>query len=262
MRKKIKLKKLNIFIFIVLIVCIVSFVCNFIKIIKWNTNNKETNEIINEIEEKIEIQDNIATIQDDKEISNKVTYDFNLLKDINNQTIAWLKVNGTNIDYPVVQSKDNSYYLNHSFDKTYNDAGWIFLDYRNDIYNLGKNNIIYGHARLDKSMFGSLKNTLKENWFNDKNNHIINLFTETETMTFEIFSVYHLKTENYYITTDFTSSEFAKFINTLKDRSIYEFDNEVTLDDRILTLSTCYKTDQKLVVHAKLIKKETSDSSL
>jgi len=260
MCKKIKLKKLNILVFIILIICIVSFVYNLIKIISWNRNNKETTKIIDKINNTVEVQKEVSTVQDDA-INSQVNHDFNLLKDTNNQTIAWLKVNGTDIDYPVVQSKDNSYYLNHSFDKTYNDAGWIFLDYRNDINNLGKNNIIYGHARLDKTMFGSLKNTLKKSWFEDRNNHIINLYTENETMTFEIFSVYHIKTENYYITTDFTSSEFATFINTLKDRSIYNFENEVTLTDKILTLSTCYKTDQKLVVHAKLIKKETSDSS-
>ena len=69
-----------------------------------------------------------------------------LLKE-NQETVSWITVNGTNINYPVVQHSDNEYYLNHSFDGSENSAGWIFLDYRNNIENTEKNTIIYGHSR-------------------------------------------------------------------------------------------------------------------
>ena len=68
----------------------------------------------------------------------------------------------TNINYPVVQTNDNEYYLGRAFDKSKNDAGWVFMDYRNDVNNLSDNTIIYGHGRLDKTVFGSLKNALKK----------------------------------------------------------------------------------------------------
>lgn len=188
---------------------------------------------------------------------NMITVDFTDLIKQNKDTKGWIQVNGTNINYPFVQSNDNAYYLNHSFNKKKNEAGWVFLDYRNDINKLSKNNIIYAHSRLDKTMFGSLKNILKSNWYNDTDNHIIKLSTETENTLWQVFSVYHIKTENYYITTDFKNDEeFQKFINTISSRSKLKFDATVDVNDTILTLSTCYKTDEKVVLHAKLIKKE------
>ena len=91
---------------------------------------------------------------------------------------GWIKVDGTDIDYPFVQTTDNSYYLNHSFTKEENKSGWIFLDYRNNINNLDKNTIIYGHSRYDSSMFGSLRNALKKSWFNNTENREIHLYTK------------------------------------------------------------------------------------
>lgn len=88
---------------------------------------------------------------------NLINVDFNELKKFNSNTKGWIQVNGTNINYPFVQAKDNKFYLTHSFDKSYNSAGWVFLDYRNNINELSKNTIIYAHGRLDTTMFGSLK---------------------------------------------------------------------------------------------------------
>ena len=156
-----------------------------------------------------------------------------------------------------VQSNDNAYYLNHSFTKKKNEAGWVFLDYRNDINNLSRNNIIYAHSRLDKTMFGSLKNILSNNWYKKTDNHIIKLSTEKENTLWQVFSVYHIKTENYYITTDFRDDdEFKTFIDTISKRSKLKFDASVDVNDTILTLSTCRAGDEKVVLHAKLIKKE------
>ena len=85
-------------------------------------------------------------------------YDFDKLKKMNSDIVGYIEVDNTNISYPVVKSSDNSYYLNHSYTKEKNNIGSIFLDYRNDLDNLSKNNIIYGHGRLDNTMFGSLNN--------------------------------------------------------------------------------------------------------
>lgn len=90
---------------------------------------------------------------------NMINVNFNDLKKTNPDIVGWIKVNGTNINYPFVQSKDNKYYLTHSFNKSYNSAGWVFLDYRNNNTN-NKNTIIYAHGRTDKTMFGTLKKVL------------------------------------------------------------------------------------------------------
>ena len=207
---------------------------------------KDNNTIDNEIEEI-----NTSKIIDS---SNNASIDFESLKKKNKDTVAWLTVPGTKIDYPVVQTDDNQYYLVHSFAKKKNNAGWIFLDYRNDLDNQDKNTIIYGHARLDKSMFGTLKNTLEKSWYKNKENQIITLTTPNREYKFQTFSTYHIKTEDYYITTDFSNEkEYKKFINTLIKRSTHNFKIDVDVEDYILTLSTCYRDNQKVVLHAKLL---------
>ena len=104
---------------------------------------------------------------------NLLNVDFTELKNINSNTKGWIQVNGTNINYPFVQANDNNYYLTHSYDNSYNSAGWVFMDYRNNVENLSKNTILYAHGRLDTTMFGSLRNITKSKWFNDSNNYIV-----------------------------------------------------------------------------------------
>ena len=269
MKVKGKLNKTNLILSILLVISASLLIYSIVNIKNWRKDNDSTEEEINSIYKTVSVDEvsdgETVNSKNQKKESiywsyikmNMITVDFTDLIKQNKDTKGWIQVNGTNINYPFVQSNDNAYYLNHSFNKKKNEAGWVFLDYRNDINNLSKNNIIYAHSRLDKTMFGSLKNILKSNWYNDTDNHIIKLSTETENTLWQVFSVYHIKTENYYITTDFKNDEeFQKFINTISSRSKLKFDATVDVNDTILTLSTCYKTDEKVVLHAKLIKKE------
>ena len=269
MKVKGKLNKTNLILSILLVISASLLIYSIVNIKNWKKDNDSTEEEINSIYKTVSVDkvsdgETVNSKNQKKESiywsyikMNMITVDFTDLIKQNKDTKGWIQVNGTNINYPFVQSNDNAYYLNHSFNKKKNEAGWVFLDYRNDINNLSKNNIIYAHSRLDKTMFGSLKNILKSNWYNDTDNHIIKLSTETENTLWQVFSVYHIKTENYYITTDFKNDEeFQKFINTISSRSKLKFDATVDVNDTILTLSTCYKTDEKVVLHAKLIKKE------
>ena len=193
-----------------------------------------------------------------KELEQIEKYDFDTLKKINQDIVGYIEVKNTNVSYPIVKSSDNSYYLNHSYDKEKNNVGSIFLDYRNDLENLSRNNIIYGHGRLDKSMFGSLNNLLEKDWLSNKDNYYITVTTPNKIMTFKIFSVYTIDKESYYIKTYFSSNKYFKdFLETIMKRSIYNFSTDVNTTDKILTLSTC-KNDfgKRIVVHAKLLKKE------
>lgn len=174
----------------------------------------------------------------------------------NKDTIGWLIVKNTNVNYPVVQTTNNEFYLKHSFDRSKNNAGWVFADYRDDFKNLRKNTIIYAHGRKDKVMFGSLTDTLKKDWYTDKDNQIIQLSTKYYNTMWQIVSIYKIKAESYYITTDFESdNEFLEFAETMVSRSIYNFNVPISEDDRFLTLSTCYNDNGvRLVVQAKLVK--------
>lgn len=274
-KKKFSLKRVkwkNVILTIILLLSITAFIYSLKNFINWNKDNIKSEQIINEIndlnvvtETNNEETTEIINSEEEKPKSiywsyikmNLINVDFKELKERNNDTVAWIQVGGTNINYPVVQTKDNSYYLTRSFDKKYTDAGWVFMDYRNDSNNFGKNTIIYAHARKDRTMFGSLKNILTNDWYKDKNNHIIKLSTETENTLWQVFSVYHINTEIYYITTSFKSdNDYKDFIKTIKNRTALYFNTNVTEKDKILTLSTCYNKKQKVVLHAKLIKVE------
>ena len=182
--------------------------------------------------------------------------DFTDLVKQNKDTVGWLIVNNTNVNYPVVQTTNNDYYLKHAFDRSSNSAGWVYADFRNDFNELSKNTVIYAHGRKDKVMFGSLTNTLKSSWYKNTDNQIIQFSTLKYNTMWQIISIYKIQAESYYITTDFGSDEsFEKFAKTMLDRSIYDFGIEVNKDDKLLTLSTCYNDNGiRLVVQAKLVK--------
>lgn len=188
-----------------------------------------------------------------------LTIDFSKLYTINTDIKGYLKVGGTSIDFPVVQTTNNTFYLNHAIDKSINSAGSLFFDYRNYIDHLDKNTVIYGHGRLDKIMFGTLKNVLNNTWYKEEANRVIQFTTAHGKMLFQIVSVYTIPEETYYITTHFKDKEeYHQFLQKIIDRSIYKFYTTLNTKDKILTLSTCKDgKGMRLVVHAKLIKKET-----
>ena len=261
-RKKLNVKNLCLLIFF--LVMLIVFLFSLIKVIMWIIDNNNTNDIIKKVADTYEISeksyDNEVIInENEKDIYfdymklKFIDVDINKLKTFNPDTIGFIKVMGTNINYPFVQSTDNDYYLNRSYDKTYNNAGWIFLDYRNNEFN-DKNTIIYGHGRINGTMFGSLKDTLKSSWQNNKDNYIIKISTEKENSIWQIFSVYKIATTSDYLEISFSDNEFESFINLIKGRSSYNFETNVTNEDKVLTLSTCYNDNDKMVVHAKLIK--------
>lgn len=239
-----KKRKKLVFYYLLLLISLGLFLFSGYKVVMWMIENYKTEQITTKAR-KI------------GNVTNDLYVNFKKLKKENPDTVAWIKVNGTNIDYPVVQRADNQYYLYHSFDNSFNYAGWIFSDYRNDLNSLNKNSVIYGHGRLDGSMFGSLKNVFDESWLKEKNNNVIFLVTEEAKYTWEIFSTYSIKSESYYIITDFNNKEeYQEWLNTIKKRSSYNFKKKITTKDKVLTLSTC-KNDHgdRIAVHAKLINK-------
>ena len=188
--------------------------------------------------------------------------DFSKLKKINYDTIGWIYINNTgdsksdNINYPVVQGKDNSYYLNHDFNKKKNVAGWIYGDYRSDFINFKtKNNIIYGHGRTDGVMFGNLEKTLNKSWYTNKDNHYIKLSTPTKDTLWRIVSIYVVKEESYPLKVYFENDEqYKKWIDKLISRSIYNFGYKPTVKNKFLTLQTCKDfKGNRIFLHAVLV---------
>ena len=177
------------------------------------------------------------------------------LKKTNKDIVSWITVDGTNINYPVVQTKDNNYYLSHDIEKNVKASGWVFMDYRNSFDMSDDNTIFYGHNLANKTSFGSLENVFKSDWF-ETSNHYIEVLSEKDRYLYEIFSVYTINPETYYLQNNFNNKDnYIEFINTINSRSIYNFNIDIDNKDKIITLSTCTNDNKnRNVVHAKLIK--------
>lgn len=233
---------------ILTLIFVLLLIYSIVNIAQWIKNNNENKEILNSISKTVEVVEN----GEDEE---KYKIDFEELKKKNPDTVAWLKVENTNIEFPVVQAKNNSYYLTHNFNKEYNTAGWIFADYKNKLDTTDKNIVIYGHNMRDNSMFGSLKDVIKEEWYNNEENKYITFITENAYQVYQVFSVYQIEKEDYYIQTKFKDDEFSKFVDTIKQRSKKDFAVEVSNEDTILTLSTCANNNKyRVVLHSVRVK--------
>lgn len=180
---------------------------------------------------------------------------FEKLKEINNDTVGWLTVNNTKIDYPVVQSTDNDYYLYRDYYKNKNRHGWIYMDYRNNIEDLSDNTIIFGHNLANQKMFGTLRYVTNPSWYKKSSNQIITFNTTKANMKWQIISIYKIPVTNDYLVANFASSEDKlNFLDMITQRSIYNFNATFDENTKIITLSTCSNgSKDRLVVHAKLI---------
>lgn len=211
-----------------------------------------------DIEEIISNQENTNTNKQNQPNAYQTNYEkvFSKLKAINDDTVGWLTVKNTKVDYPVVQYKDNDYYLKHSFDNKKNSKGWIFADYRNNLQNLDDNTIIYGHNLKSGYMFGTLKEVLNPSWYNNSDNRIIIFNTEQANYSWQIFSIYTIEKNNDYLVSTFANeTNFNNYITLSKSRSIIDFGITVNYGDNVLTLSTCYMdSNHRLIIQAKLIK--------
>ncbi len=167
--------------------------------------------------------------------------DFQKLLKINPDTIAWIRFpqEPSQINYPVVQGKDNSWYLKKTFSANENTLGAIFLNVDNKKDFSDKNSVIYGHRMRDGSMFRHLQDyDTKEFW---KSNPYFYIYTvDGRILKYHIYSAGQVvDTSETYQTTFATDEEYQSFLDMTKSSSLYDTGVEVTTDDTIVTLSTC-----------------------
>lgn len=184
-----------------------------------------------------------------------VQKEFVSLLDQNADTVGWLAISGTRIDYPVLQGDDNSFYMENDFNKNKAVQGSIFLDASCDYSNMEGNYVLYGHNMKDGGMFADLLKYKEKDFFEE--NSIIVFNTIYRDYKWEIFSVYVAPVSfNYIDTTFLTQESWEKYISNCKCKSMYENDVVPEADDIVLTLSTCaYDFDNaRFVVQARMIK--------
>jgi len=175
--------------------------------------------------------------------------DIATLRSINSNFMAWLRIDNTNIDYPVLQTTDNSFYLTHNSDGNKSKYGSIFFDYKVvlDDTNKSKNIVIYGHNTRNQIMFYSLDNYVDKDFYNTSN--IIKLYTEEGKKIYKIFAVLIIDVSNTnqylgYWNTDFTDKQFEELLDNINTKKLYDTGIPVNKDSNILTLSTCNYTYQ------------------
>lgn len=243
--KEIEMEKKTIAKFISLLFFIIAFLYSSLTLSKWCIKNniaKRQNE--NLIKEII----NVDTINSpDLKHTN---IDFEKLKRMNSDVVAWIRINNTNINYPVLQNKDNDYYLSHSLTKEDSVTGCIFLDYENNNSFTDKNTIVYGHNMKSGLMFADLHKINNGKLGNDI---IIDVYTPSQTLRYKVFSVYISDIQKLGIN-HFGGFTYKEFLEYIKSKSNIDFEANINKNNNILTLSTCNtnSNNSRLLVHAIL----------
>lgn len=179
--------------------------------------------------------------------------DFAALSAINPDIVGWIVVEGTGIDYPVVQGPDNDVYLHRTFSGEQNASGAIFLEYRCTPDFSDKHSIVYGHMMKNGSMFAGLTEYKSQGFYDQ--NPSFTLYTPDAVYTCEVFSAYVTSSDSVAYTPDFDNdTNFQEFLNEVLSLSLVQAAMSPTVADRLITLSTCDYTyeDARMVVHARL----------
>jgi len=163
--------------------------------------------------------------------------DFNALREINSDIVGWIYIEGTEINYPIVQGEDNSYYLKHLFSGEWNSSGCLFLDSRNALDFSDIHSVIYGHHMKNGSMFSGLDNYKRQDYYDEHQNAL--LLTPDGNYQITFFAGYVASVEDDAWKLGFRSDEFENWYSRAIEKSCFQSDTVPAVTDRIITLSTC-----------------------
>ena len=258
---------------------VIIIVCTRVLLV-WHNENKSNNEVISSLQDDTNIkrdsidvdsiegnsEENSTTDGNNNDEENGqdensedsiqlVSTNFEDLLSKNSDTVGWIYIANTNINFPIVKTTNNNFYLKHNFKKEYNSAGWIFGDYRNNFDELDQNTIVYGHNRRNGTMFSNLKKYLNSSFAKRNSARYFSFNTVNQRYVAKVYSVYKMSSAKLILSNNYENDEeYEKFINEAKAFSIYDYDTEVSTDDKTLTLCTCDdNTAFRIVIHAKLI---------
>lgn len=222
--------------FILLAICLCIFIFSAYNIYKYLVEENANKKLNNTLIEKAIIKttnDSKNTTQDNKDLL-PISVNFSILKKENEEIIGWIYLNDSPINYPVVQTDDNNYYLSRLINREYNIAGSIFMDYRNSPKLENNNTILYGHNMNNNTMFGSLKKYKTQEFYD--NHKVMYYFTPEKNYIIEIFTGYTISVESDIYDLSILDNDKLK---ELISNSDFKSNVEVKADDKIITLSTC-----------------------
>lgn len=226
-------------------------------------NDVKVEEPVIEEAEPEEVQEEEAEPEKPSMIRVDFDMDVAALKAKNSDFIGWLYYEPLELSYPIVKGKGDDYYEHYSFEQEKNVAGAIFLDYLSKPNLESFNSIVYGHNMRNGTMFGSLNELITDPGIIEADPYFY-IFTEKEAFMYQIVSAYYtpVGSDTYEIDLDYTLEDMERYVKYMESVSLFKseefFDQEVTEDMKICTLSTCHglHSTSRTVVHGVLIARE------
>lgn len=189
-------------------------------------------ELAKEPEEKTETEETQPPVE-----TVPVTIDFAYLQEQNEDVAGWIYCGGTPISYPFLQSNDNSYYLYRLLDGTNNPSGSLFLDFRNSFDMSDWNSIIYGHNMHDGSMFASLNEYKKQEYYDE--HPTMYLITPEKSYRVDLIAGIFGRADSTFYDFPVLEEDREAVVQGWLEQSTFETKAEILPDDRFVTLSTC-----------------------
>ena len=262
-----KKKKSDVLLTIALIAAIVVFCYAAFNLYHIYTEYKKGTDEYNQIEEMAVTErdaDSGEVAGPNAQLKPPIEVDFDKLKSVNEDVVGWIYVDALpDISYPIVKGKDNQTYLHQTYEKNYNFAGTIFVDYENSGDFSDCNTLVYGHNMKNGSMFGHLKKFREDDKLYKQDKYFW-ILTPERNYRYEIISAYTtgVNSDTYTLFKG-PGEEFEKYLETIKGYSeIQTDDTDLTIKDKIVTLSTCTGNEStRFVVQGKRVDAEDADGA-
>lgn len=262
-----KKKKSDVLLTIALIVAIAVFCYAAFNLYHIYTEYKKGTDEYNQIEEMAVTErdaDSAEVAGPNAQLKPPIEVDFDKLKSVNEDVVGWIYVDALpDISYPIVKGKDNQTYLHQTYEKNYNFAGTIFVDYENSGDFSDCNTLVYGHNMKNGSMFGHLKKFREDDKLYKQDKYFW-ILTPERNYRYEIISAYTtgVNSDTYTLFKG-PGEEFEKYLETIKGYSeIQTDDTDLTIKDKIVTLSTCTGNEStRFVVQGKRVDAEDADGA-
>ena len=262
-----KKKKSDVLLTIALIVAIAVFCYAAFNLYHIYTEYKKGTDEYNQIEEMAVTErdaDSAEVAGPNVQLKPPIEVDFDKLKSVNEDVVGWIYVDALpDISYPIVKGKDNQTYLHQTYEKNYNFAGTIFVDYENSGDFSDCNTLVYGHNMKNGSMFGHLKKFREDDKLYKQDKYFW-ILTPERNYRYEIITAYTTGvSSDTYTLFKGPGEEFEKYLETIKGYSeIQTDDTDLTIKDRIVTLSTCTGNEStRFVVQGKRVDAEDADGA-
>ena len=168
----------------------------------------------------------------------QISMDFTELLKVNPDIKGWIFGEGTNVDYPVLHTDNNDFYMDHLYNKEYNSSGSIFSDYRNRGDFTDRNTVLYGHHMGNGTMFGSIEHYASQDFYDATPTMM--LYTPEGDYLIELICGTHESGDDQFVEFDFkTEEEFQEYVESFRKRSTFKSDVQVQPGDKLISLCTC-----------------------